>query len=172
MSRPIIKNQSSTRKLDTMGWPYHFLDLSSEEKHLRRATLDRYGSLAQLSAILPVTIFLVYRLATWIIASVGAKKASYNAIPNSPSLKFQRVGQSGAWAIRLRKLQWWLDDDFVFLGQNWGKKDVWVGGFVWTAWLLLLCVMETGRGMSTPLSLSTFSMYIQALCTWKSCASP
>ncbi|KAJ9148644.1 Ferric/cupric reductase transmembrane component 2 [Pleurostoma richardsiae] len=128
-----------------MGWPYHFLDLSHEEKHERRLTLDRYAGYAQLSAFLPALIFLIYRFACWVSKAVGARRRSYDVIPDSPSLKVKRQSSSGAWATQIRILRWWLEDDVVAFGQAWGTRDVWIVGAAWSIWLLVLCVVGTGN---------------------------
>ncbi|KAK3689876.1 ferric reductase like transmembrane component-domain-containing protein [Podospora appendiculata] len=122
-----------------MAWPYHFLDLSEEEKHSRRLALDQYASYAQLSALLPVAVVLLYR-AAWALQS---RKGAYAAIPNSPSLKAQRRGGLAAWRSRIRILKWWLGGDVLMFGGVWGQRDQWIVGALWLFWLLLLCILDT-----------------------------
>lgn len=129
-----------------MGWPYEFLDLSTEEKHLRRQALDRYASYAQLSAFVPVWLFLLYRLTSWAIGVAKSSKGSYDAIPNSPSLKSRRLSNAGSWGTHARQMQWWLNDEIVLFGQVWGRRDQFIVGTLWGIWLALLCVMGTGSG--------------------------
>jgi hypothetical protein len=129
-----------------MGWPYHFLELSQDEKHLRRQVLDRYGSYAQFSVLVPVALFLLYRLALWTAKARIGRRAAYDVIPNSPSLKVQRQSGLGAWTRQLRKIQWWLGEDVILFDQIYGQRDQWIGGFAWSSWLLLLCVLGTGHG--------------------------
>ncbi len=131
----------------TMGWPYDFTVLPEADRHLRRQTLDRYAGYAQLSALLPVVLFLLFRTTTWAIRAAKAQRGSYDAIPNSPSLKFRRLSSAGTWVTHARQLQWWLGDDIVLFGQTWGQRDQWIGGALWGIWLALLCVLGTGSGV-------------------------
>ncbi|KAK4124659.1 hypothetical protein N657DRAFT_655836 [Parathielavia appendiculata] len=128
-----------------MTWPsYHFVDLSADEKQLRRQTLDRYGLLAQLSALIPVVVILLYRLAKN-AANWRGTNGDYAAVPSSPVLKERRnssAGNPGAWS---RRAQWWLGEDVVVTGKVYGQRDQWLVGILWTAWLLLLSIMETGE---------------------------
>lgn len=113
---------------------------------LRRQILNRYAGFAQLSAFLPVLLFLAWRLARWAFRAVEAKKGAYNAIPESPLRKVKRQGPLGAWESRYRHLQWWLGDDVVFLGRTWGQRDEWVFGLGWGFWMVILTVTGTGDG--------------------------
>ncbi|KAK5105803.1 hypothetical protein LTR62_002145 [Meristemomyces frigidus] len=49
-----------------MNWPYHFLDLTQEEKDRRRTLLDTYGSRAQLSVLAPLLALQIYFLVSWL----------------------------------------------------------------------------------------------------------
>jgi hypothetical protein len=134
-----------------MGWPYQFITLTTEEKHVRSATLARYAGLAQLSAVLPIVLFLLYRLASWARKAVdGGRGGSYGAVPNSPSLKSQRQTAWGVWRIRIGQLKWWLRGDVYIFGQLCGQRDQFLFGSLWAAWLLVLCVVETGHGKPPP----------------------
>lgn len=129
-----------------MGWPYAFVDLTEDQKDLRRQTLDRYAGYAQLSAVLPIVLYLLYSSTLWTIKTFKARKGSYNAVPDSPSLKSKRQSLAGTYAARYRRLQWWLGDDVVFQGQIWGQTDEWIFGIVWGVLMLTLSVLETGDG--------------------------
>ncbi|KAI0401420.1 ferric reductase like transmembrane component [Xylaria palmicola] len=129
-----------------MGWPYQFVDLDTAQKQARRRALDRYGLIAQLSTLLPVALVLLYRLARWVGArAAGSRRGTYAAVPGSPTSKRQRSNVLGSWSARARKVGWWFGDDVVFLGWNWGPRDQIVAGVVWTIWLLVLCVVDTGK---------------------------
>ena len=135
-----------------MGWPWKFVSLNEDEVSLRRQTLDRYAGFAQLSAFVPVLLFLGYRLVSWVYGAVEAKKGAYNAIPESPLRKVRRQGPLGAWESRYRHLQWWLGDDVVFLGRTWGQRDEWVFGLAWGFWMVVLTVSGTGDGEDANIS--------------------
>ncbi len=126
-----------------MGWPYEFIIISPEERHQRRLVLDSYGVYAQLLVLVPCAIGLAIRVSTWVSR---VRHGSYDAVPDSPALKSQRLSARGAWASRVRRLQWWLGDDVVFMGQHWGQRDQWIFGTLWAAALTTLCVLETGKG--------------------------
>ncbi|KAK1982237.1 ferric reductase like transmembrane component [Colletotrichum cereale] len=126
-----------------MGWPYRFVDLSTEEVQLRRQTLDRYGAYAHYSALAPVALTLLVRLGFY-LSRRWQPTAAYDAVPVSPVLKKRRQSWSGNLDVKIRKGKWWLADDVYFMGQHWGQKDQWVFGLAWASWLLVLSVLETG----------------------------
>ncbi|KAI6370465.1 hypothetical protein MCOR25_004203 [Pyricularia grisea] len=132
-----------------MGWPWRFVDLDEEARALRRETLDRYAAYSQLSALIPVLGFVGFQLARWAYLQICAKSGrgpAYSSLPTapgSPSLKSRRRSPAGALEVRLGALKWWLGDEVFILGKYRGERDVWVFGGLWTAWLLLLCVLGT-----------------------------
>jgi hypothetical protein len=132
--------------LAKMTWPYHFLDLTTEEKHARNQTLNRYATFVQLSALAPVAGYLVYLAVTWAAEISKRGRGSYDAVPSSPSLKTRRQSNVGTWDAGIRKWVWWLSDDVVLFGQVWGQRDQWIFGTLWAAWMLTLCFPETGHG--------------------------
>lgn len=139
-----------------MGWYRFIFKLSEEDKRLRRLTLDRYGTYAQLSALVPVVVFLIYRLATYAVKVSAPRKGSYDAVPSSPALKYQRERPASSFMTEVRKWQWWLGDDVFLFGQVWGHRDEWVFGAIWAFWLLFLCVAETGDGKPASFCLSAY----------------
>ncbi|KAI0389484.1 ferric reductase like transmembrane component [Xylariaceae sp. FL0594] len=129
-----------------MAWPYQFVTLDTEEVQARRRLLDRYGLIAQLSTFVPVVLFLLFRLVSWTIAKAsGSGRGTYTAVPGSPGKKHQRLTAAGLWSARARRVVWWLGDDVVVFGYNWGPRDQIIGGIAWSIWLLVLCVVETGN---------------------------
>ncbi|KAI1851313.1 hypothetical protein JX266_003388 [Neoarthrinium moseri] len=128
-----------------MSWPYQFLDLTSAEKQERRLALDRYAALAQLSALLPVVVFLLLRVGSWVVGRLSSRGVAYDAVPNSPAAKHEEARMSASLSARARRLVWWLTDDFVLFRQNWGRRDQLLFGAAWTLWLLFLCVHGTGN---------------------------
>ncbi|VUC23663.1 unnamed protein product [Clonostachys rosea] len=129
-----------------MGWPYEFVDLTSEEKLLRRQAIDRYAAIAHFSALAPAVLYLLFRLGLAAVKSVLAgREQRYHEVPGSPIAKARRSGFLNSYEARWRKLAWWMGDDVVFLNDNWGQRDEWVLGIAWTIWLLLLSVLGTGK---------------------------
>lgn len=134
-----------------MGWPYEFAGLSHEEKLQRRQTLDLYACTAHYSALVPALLFLVVRLARRVAVGSGLGSGSgdqgrYEPVPPSPAVKARRRAASGGVAAQWRRLRWWLQDDVYFAGAHWGQRDEWILGLAWTVWLLVLCVLDTGKG--------------------------
>ena len=115
-----------------MGWPYGVPSLTHEEKLLRRQTIDLYACIAHYSALAPALLFLLY--------------------PSSPVAKARRLASSSSLAQQWQKLVWWLRDDVFFRDAHWGQRDQWLLGLAWMAWLLVLCVLDTGTGSSSSVS--------------------
>ncbi|PBP19733.1 hypothetical protein BUE80_DR009470 [Diplocarpon rosae] len=122
-----------------MAWPYHLVTLTEDQLHNRRLLLDRYGVCAQLSAIVPIFIYQFYRLAVWI--SLARRRSTYSALPSSPDRKQVRASKEGGWVSQWRRAKWWLEGE---VAESWGLRGHWVVGGIWTTWLLLLCVKDTG----------------------------
>ena len=127
-----------------MAWSYYILDLSSQEKHLRRELLDRYGVYAQLSAIVPILAFQLYRLCIWVYSARQRSKTAYSAVPTSPGVKHARRTTSGALMRKWRRTVWWLGGE---IGNGWGLRGHWIAAGLWVSWLLFLCAHQTGHGM-------------------------
>jgi hypothetical protein len=134
-----------------MSWPYHIIDLTNPQKHQRRELLDRYGVYAQLSALIPILGYQLYRLGVWVYSERQRSKIAYSAVPTSPALKRNRHTTSGSIVQKLKTARWWLEGE---VAPGWGIRGRLVAGGVWTTWLLFLCFHKTGDGMST-LILST-----------------
>ncbi len=135
-----------------MGWPYEFVSLTSEEKHARREVLAWYGFVAHCSALAPVLAFglahlarLLYRYATGSLRGAGGQ-GLYAEVPNSPAIKAQETTAVGRLQTTWARLAWWLGDEVRLAGTSWGRRDEWILGLSWTAWLLLLCTLGTGKG--------------------------
>ena len=140
-----------------MSWPYHLLDLSDEEKHLRRERLDRYGVYAQLSSLIPILGYQLYSLGIWVYSERQKSQVAYSEIPSSPITKQARRSSSGTIKKKWRSTTWWLEEE---VGKGWGLRSHWIAFGAWTSWLLFLCVHQTGEGMpSSPLTLVTNSCY-------------
>jgi hypothetical protein len=129
-----------------MAWPYRFLTLSKEEVQVRRESLDAHACFAQITALLPILLIPLARLLIVLAQRIAGGRGGYNALPASPSRKAKRQTASGASSLTLRKVTWWLESDFVFLGQSRGQRDQWVFGGLWFGWLLTMCIVGTGDG--------------------------
>ncbi|KAI2463539.1 metalloreductase Fre8 [Annulohypoxylon bovei var. microspora] len=128
-----------------MGWPYQFIDLDAAQKQARRQSLDRHAACAQLSALVPIAVVLLFRLGSWLMKRASPQRGVYEAVPASPALKQRRRSVPGVWVGSLRRIVWWLGDDVTFLGMSWGQRDQIFVGVGWTIWLVFLCMIGTGN---------------------------
>ena len=131
-----------------MGWPYEFVTLNDEQKHLRRQSLDFYAAIAHYSLIVPLVAVILTKLLRIGLRNLpGAQDDGglYQRVPGSPIVKAHRGRVGSGLAVTWRKFAWWMGDDVVLFGQVWGQRDEWVLGSVWLLWLLTLSVVGTGK---------------------------
>ena len=128
-----------------MSWPYHFIDLTEQQKHDRRALLDRYGIYSQLSALIPIIGYRLYRLSLWVYSERLRSKAAYTAVPTSPDRKRKRTSSLGVARAKWRNVLWWLGGE---VAPSWGLglRGQWIATLCWTMWLTFLSVHRTGDG--------------------------
>lgn len=131
---------AATRKPHpAMGWPYHIVKLSPEEKSQRRELLDQYGLYSQLSVLIPISFFWLYRLGQWIYHRT-TQRDGYSAVTRAAE---SRTSSSGNFVRRWRSILWWLGDE---VAPGWGAREHWIFGAAWALWLLALCIHQTGTG--------------------------
>ena len=125
---------------------WHFLDLTPEQKAHRRELLDRYATIAQLSALIPLKATALYLLTQWIHDRWMDR--GDRDIPSSPYLKEAKTRRGVLWRVRCwsRRVTWWAGEPVEVWGYGFAKRGEVLGAAVWTAWLLLLCVLQTGDG--------------------------
>jgi len=129
---------------NNMGWPYHFVDLNDAQKTDRRRLLNYYGTLAQLSALAPLLLLQCYFAAKWL----NRRWQTDGGVPGSPRAKLERsMGFSNDAKATLRKLQWWSSSRCAVLGFHLGTSGEVIAAGGWTAWLLLLCFLQTDDGI-------------------------
>lgn len=128
-----------------MGLLWHFVSLDDAQSARRRQILDRYGQIAQLSALIPLLAFpiisairLAFRRAKAFVGTVEKEHQSPQVSRFPKHLK----NPSNAWWSRL---QWALDEQVV---EGWGTRREWLIAGLWTVWLLVLAMKDTGDGMS------------------------
>lgn len=129
---------------------YRFVDLTEDEKHLRRERLDRYGQLAQLSVLVPLLVIQIFFLASWLKRKFSRQDGLEQA-PSSLYAKQIHVKQSFGVkdvARRWRTFLWWCGDSVWLAGFPFGTNGEVLGGAVWMLWLLTLSFLQTGDGKS------------------------
>jgi hypothetical protein len=130
-----------------MGWPYEFVQLTAEQQHESRVLLDQYGTYGQFSAFLLIVFLLLIRLSQWLVEIATANGTVYDAVPISEA---KRQTAARSLSPKLRQALWWLDYDMEVAGVYLGRRDELLFGVGWTAWLLFLCINQTGNGISSP----------------------
>jgi len=133
-----------------MKWPYEITNQPDDVKHARRITLDRYGFYAQLSAVAVIILLQVVPLGRWIVKVATAKRAEYDAVPTADAAKTQKPNRQSWLSRTYQRSTWWLGDEVRIVNCTLGRKDEWFFGALWAAWLLFLCINETGRGKLQP----------------------
>ena len=131
-----------------MKLPYRFITLTSAETAHRRHLLDYYGLVAQISSFLILLfVFSISFTFHFIQKRIGDGKRRKER--QSPRVStFHQSGKVAApsfGTLAWRRFRWALDEE-VFLG--WGTKQEWRVGGLWTAWLFVLAVRDTGDGTS------------------------
>jgi hypothetical protein len=126
-----------------MAWPYSFVSLTEDQKQLRREAISRYGVYAQLSALVPILVFQLYRLWAWVYSERQRSGLSYSEVPTSPSVKRNKAKTSGLVLRKWRAMKWWMGEETL---EGWGERWQWIGGALWTTWLLFLCLHGVGVG--------------------------
>lgn len=103
------------------SWPYHFVSLSEEQKHLRRELLNLRGAYAQWSILAVIAALRLYQ--SWALAASKGGSA--------PAL---RRGIVSSWDRPL--VAGWIET----------RRQYLVCG-LWLVWLLSLSVWRSGDGM-------------------------
>ena len=159
-----------------MAFGYHFPANTPAQSSRRRQLLDAYGQFAQLSAIvLPSFLFLFFSLVRFLSKNIWLRRGDgYAALQSSrshhPRKKLRQsprvatfadheVAHNAAAELRGNRSKdkslsasvrnWWarfrwaLDEP---VAPGWGTWREWSVAALWTAWLLMLVVKNTGDG--------------------------
>ncbi|KAF2264879.1 hypothetical protein CC78DRAFT_494212 [Lojkania enalia] len=123
-----------------MAFGYEFVDLNDEQKHIRRALLEHYPFVAFCSALV---VFALFQLG-FFLAWFTQRGLEYDK-PKSPSLNKRAEGK-WAWLKKSRhnvvRVKWWMKASVIC---GWGTRGEWIGGVIWTLWLLYLSFAQTGN---------------------------
>lgn len=131
-----------------MGWPYKFVDLTDAQKEHRRALLDGYGLIAQVSAGVVLLVIQLVFLIQWF--NQRRQRRNEPGSPGSPGLKHSQKGKYRMQAIEQwwRRFAWWAGNSLEIFGTRLGTKGQVAAAAFWTLWLLFLSFSETGDGKS------------------------
>ena len=135
-----------------MGFLWHFIDLTTEQKHQRREALDRYAFLAQVHILIPLVILQIYFAFAWLAIRLR-RKVDDTAPPSSPYLK--KSFTSTSTLLRETSLAWrrfvWSAGEPVEIYRSFiATRGEILGATIYTIWLLSLCVLGTGDGEASP----------------------
>ncbi|KAL9007584.1 MAG: hypothetical protein Q9173_007177, partial [Seirophora scorigena] len=129
-----------------MRFPYTFTSPDEAQLQRRRHLLDTYGQVAQISASIPLLAYqiplLVRLLKDRIVYSSRSRSgAKEHASPVTPSFGRQNVEGAESQTSWWDRLAWRLDEEVL---PGWGTWRVLLVATLWTAWLLLLAIRDTG----------------------------
>ncbi|PHH52905.1 putative metalloreductase AIM14 [Ceratocystis fimbriata CBS 114723] len=149
----LLTGATNTMGSEATDWPLSFMALTEADKKLRRPILDRYANYTLLATLLLIlgiglarfaarTVWQTQKMVGRNTNSASSHRENYYLLggPTSPKIE---SGSLTGWRLRLSKVQWWLGGDITISGQNWGQRDIWVGGALWSAILAFLSVYET-----------------------------
>lgn len=149
-------------------------DLTEEYKHRRRELLDYYGLVAQLSALLPLLVIVAIRLAN----RATSQQTKRSTSPGSPYLKANRSQDSATFhlATSWRAFNWWSGTPISILSYPLGTNGQLLAGISWTAWLFVLCAVQTSEDymhLTKRFGIVAVSQLpLHYLLSWKSAWSP
>lgn len=127
-----------------MGWTYQFVDLTDAQKQERRELLDKYAWLAQESALVSFLAINCFFFLSWL-----SRRRQNLGTPDSPRRKEERLGHHIAIArvkVIWGQLSWWCGEPVEGGNFYLGLRGEVLATMSWLAWLLVLCVLETGEG--------------------------
>ena len=144
-----------------MGFFYSFVSPDPQQLERRRQLLDRYGQIAQLSALVPllviyISFFLRSFLNKYAIPFFGSGQKAHQ----SPRVSTFRASTPGSWKVKWRRLNWALDDEVLRGWDGWGTRREWAIAGVWVLWLLVLVFRDTTNGAYSSLYLLCGSFFL------------
>lgn len=129
---------------------FHFAFTSPDEAglHRRRQLLDAYGQAAQLSALILLLAYRVPDLFQFLKTKFGLSQSQSKRKEHTSPVVARfgedpieiREGRSSIWS----RLAWSLDQE---ISPGWGTWRVLLIAAIWTIWLLVLAIKDTGDGM-------------------------
>ena len=117
-------------------------EVSDTEKAHRRILLDRYGIYAQLSVLIPIAGYWLFRLGVWVFHERLRTRPEYSAVPGSPRQKQFAKTKAGRVRSVWKRFVWWMNGESC----GYGKRIHFFSGVAWFVWLMFLSVHRTGDG--------------------------
>lgn len=119
---------------------WHFVDLTQDQKHERRILLDRYGAIAQASVLVPLILLQLYFALCWLDERLK-RRHDFDSKANR-----DRSNVLSQAITTIRQWAWWAGEPVEILGYHVSSRGELIAANTWTAWLILLCVVQTGDG--------------------------
>ena len=119
---------------------WHFVDLTQDQKHERRILLDRYGAIAQASVLIPLLLLQIYFGLCWLHDCLKRKTDLDQKSTHGRSNALSKV------IVGIRQWTWWAGEPVEIFGYHVSNRGESIAAVSWTLWLLLLCILQTGNG--------------------------
>lgn len=143
-------------KRHNMAKPQHrqwfSLQLSQEQRQLQYqdcshvATITHCSAVALLLAIASIAYFQQTVFRSRQSTPMGARDQDQVQLPDHRSIHAnQHITRSHTLAQSWQRLQWWLVDKLPLGKANIGRRDEWILGLGWSAWLIFMCVSGQPR---------------------------
>ncbi len=143
-----------------MGFLYSFVTLDEAQSQRRRQLLDLYASVAQFSALTPLLAVYISHYLLFLSKEISKLLPGRRAKERqSPRKSRFEPPVACSWAVKCRRLSWYLDDDIIDGRDGWGTKREWVVAGQWTLWLLVLVFASTGNGTLESSSMSDLTKF-------------
>ncbi|KAL8782289.1 MAG: hypothetical protein Q9213_005524 [Squamulea squamosa] len=132
-----------------MSLPYGFTSPDKAQLQRRRQLLDAYGQLAQLSALLVLFAYQFFFVIRCLLHKICSSPDDYGKEHASPVVsRFgERILESSPNEnSKWRRVEWFLDQDVSWGAKypSWGTRRVLLLASVWTIWLFILAIKDTG----------------------------
>ncbi|KAL8770222.1 MAG: hypothetical protein Q9209_004064 [Squamulea sp. 1 TL-2023] len=132
-----------------MSLPYSFTSLDKAQLQCRRHLLDAYGQFAQFSALLVLVahqLFFVVRCLLHKIRPSRYEHGKEHASPGIPHFGERFLEPSPNGNSKWKRFEWLLDQDVSWGAESssWGTWRVLLIATVWTVWLFILAIKNTG----------------------------
>lgn len=132
-----------------MQFPYSFTSPDEAQLQQRRHLLDTYGRLAQFSILIPLICYCSPSVLRFLQDNVStiqpSGKTKEHASPVVSRFGEISPGPQQTVTSQWRRVRWLLDDEIL---PGWGTWRVLLIATLWTVWLFVLAIRDTGDGMS------------------------
>ena len=131
---------------------YRFiLELTEEEKLHRRELLNSYANIAQISTLVPLIVLQTFYLLSWLTRPSRDEETFGSPRRKSRGFGGRLRARCDDLRVLGRKTGWWFVEPVLLGGESLGLRGELAIAVVWGTWLLSLCFLDTGEGVSNHL---------------------